>query len=279
MINNFIKRHRVGIAGILLVLMFLLGPMNAAHATLTDFLSCWKLDESSGSAADVAGLNTLSNTNTVTYTTGKINNGATFNGSSNYLSIADASQTGLDLTAGNFTFMLWVKFAGFGTNDGNANSFIFKRGANGSGQEQYRFFYESDSGGTNRIWLSVSDDGTNSSQKGVSQNFSTGTFYHVAVTHASDASVHFYVNGSEVTSGATGGSVNTVFNGGGLFYLGTNHGDSGFLNGMEDNVEVYTRVLSSTEIVADYNSGNGTACSQAAAASAAPAQDLIFFAD
>ena len=46
---------------------------------LTDNLvSYWKLDESSGNAADSVGSNTLTNTNTVTYSAGKINNGADF---------------------------------------------------------------------------------------------------------------------------------------------------------------------------------------------------------
>ena len=56
---------------------------------LTDNLvSYWKLDESSGNAADSVGSNTLTNTGTATYAAGKINNGVVVNGSSQRLDSA-----------------------------------------------------------------------------------------------------------------------------------------------------------------------------------------------
>ncbi len=51
---------------------------NVASTLLTGITAYWKLDESSGNAADSKGTNTGVNT-TVTYSTWKINNGAVFN--------------------------------------------------------------------------------------------------------------------------------------------------------------------------------------------------------
>ncbi len=53
-------------------------------AITNNLISYYKLDESSGNATDRFGGNTLTNTST-TYSTGKINNGAVFNGSSSHL--------------------------------------------------------------------------------------------------------------------------------------------------------------------------------------------------
>lgn len=69
---------------------------------LTDNLvSYWKLDESSGNATDSVGSNTWVNSN-VTYSAGKINNGAVFNWSSSKLSITPYNST-------TKTISLWAK--------------------------------------------------------------------------------------------------------------------------------------------------------------------------
>lgn len=76
----------------------------------TGLVSYYKLDETSGNRADSIGSNTLVDNNTVLYGTGKVSNAADFESSnSEYLSIADASQTGLDLSGTDFTIACWIK--------------------------------------------------------------------------------------------------------------------------------------------------------------------------
>lgn len=71
---------------------------------LTDNLvSYWKLDESSGNAADSVGSNTLTNTGTMTYGTGKINNGAVL-AAGKYLSRSSAVLTAVN----NISTSFWV---------------------------------------------------------------------------------------------------------------------------------------------------------------------------
>ena len=72
-------------------------------------VSYWKLDEESGTRADAIGSNTLADNNSVLYGTGKVDNAADFEQSqSEYLSIAHASQTGLDIVT-DFALITWAK--------------------------------------------------------------------------------------------------------------------------------------------------------------------------
>lgn len=61
-------------------------------ALVTGCINYWKLDESSGNAADSVGGNTLTNTN-VTYGTGIINNGAVFDATTDVLSGSEVDWT------------------------------------------------------------------------------------------------------------------------------------------------------------------------------------------
>ncbi|MDZ4405030.1 LamG-like jellyroll fold domain-containing protein [Prosthecobacter sp.] len=72
-------------------------------------VSYWPLDEASGTRADGVGSNHLSSVNTVSNGTGVVGNAADFEAdSSQYLSITDAAQSGLDITQ-NLTAIAWVK--------------------------------------------------------------------------------------------------------------------------------------------------------------------------
>ncbi len=73
-------------------------------ALSTNLVSYWKLDESSGNASDSVGSNTATNSN-VTYGTGKINNGAIFNGSSSAFTFATVPVTG----SSSFSVSFWLK--------------------------------------------------------------------------------------------------------------------------------------------------------------------------
>ena len=154
---------------------------------LTDNLvSYYKLDESSGNAADSVGSNTLTNTGTMTYGTGKINNGAVIE-SGKYLSIADASQSGLDIT-GNMSINLWANFdttIGVGEQD----SFISKWGT--APNKSYNFLIYED-GGTRYLDLGTSSDGTTGHDNQVAWTPSSATWYMLTVTYlAATAKINF----------------------------------------------------------------------------------------
>jgi hypothetical protein len=78
---------------------------------LTDNLvSYWKLDESSGNAADSVGSNTGTNVGSIAYSAGKINNGATMGSSKRF----DCGVTGINITGKQaFTFAMWAKVSSY----------------------------------------------------------------------------------------------------------------------------------------------------------------------
>jgi hypothetical protein len=218
-------------------------------ALLDNLVSYWKLDESSGNASDSVGSNTLTNNNTVTYSSGKINNGAIITGSTQSLSISDASQTGLDIT-GNFSISLWWK-----TPSTIASAtFIDKYNpGGGNNQRAYRLYYDL---GTAKFWFDVSSDGTSGDSYDFSYSPSTSTWYHLVITWtASTKKGNWYVNGSALTE-KTGTSVTSLFNSNATFIIGNGYGNNSPVNTI-DEVGVWSRALSSTEVTALYNSGNG----------------------
>jgi len=76
----------------------------------TGIVSYWKLDEESGTRADAIGSNTLQDNASVLFGVGKVDNAADFErDNSEYLSITDGSQVGLDLVGKYPTFLVWLK--------------------------------------------------------------------------------------------------------------------------------------------------------------------------
>lgn len=113
---------------------------------LTDnLISYYKLDESSGNASDSVGSNTLTNVNSVVYATAKLNKGADLErSSSQYLSIADGSQSGLDIT-GNISVSAWIKIESLPTAN-EINIVVAKEDFSVSGNRAYAFGVEETAG-------------------------------------------------------------------------------------------------------------------------------------
>jgi hypothetical protein len=221
---------------------------------LDSLVSYWKLDGSSGAAADSAGSNTLTNTG-VTYVSGKINNAGDFenSGTAQYLSISDASQSGLDIT-GDISVHAWLKPESAPGTDIQyqvVNKFL----AAGD-QRSYAFRYE-DASGTKKLTMQVGT-GASSENLSVNQNLGTGTFHDVVWTwKASNSTLTVYVDGSSI--GTDVGSYTSLFSGTAPFIVGdsANLDVMNNFDGIIDEVGVWSRVLTSTEVSELYNSGSG----------------------
>ena len=86
-------------------------------ALLNGLLAYWKLNEASGTAIDVIGLNDLDDVNTVGSTAGKVGTARNFvPASSEYLT--NPSTVGLGLGAVDFTFSVWAKITFTDLSDG-----------------------------------------------------------------------------------------------------------------------------------------------------------------
>jgi hypothetical protein len=218
---------------------------------LTDNLvSYWKLDESSGNAADSVGSNTLTNTNTVTYVAGKINNGADLErDSTQYLAGGDV----LDMS-GNFSISAWIKVESFSSTTRNI---IIGKWNDQSNQRSWQL-----SVNATRLCLFLSPDGAAGLGGGESDatTINTGTWYHiVCVFNYAAHTCIYYLNGSKVGNTITADAT-AIYNSTAPLRIGARQDSGGItdiFDGIIDEVGIWTRELSSTEVTSLYNSGNG----------------------
>lgn len=209
--------------------------------TLYGGVSYWKLDESSGNAADSVGSNTLTNNGTTGYTACLINNGIDLGtaNSTKYLSRADA----LGLTqAGDRTFSVWIKMR----TEQSGTSDILNIGFQGASGYYMRLAYYYDAG------TRYLTDGARASGTEYAVNLGTTNWHHLVYVKSS-TNFTLYVDGVSRMTGTTG-TANVASS---YFSAGANAAGSLFLNAYMDECGVWSRALSSTEITSLYNSGNG----------------------
>lgn len=215
---------------------------------LTDNLvAYWKLDESSGNAADSAGGSyTLTNNNTITYTTGKINNGATLTrASSMYFSSTNA----IFNINNSFSISMWVKLV----SSPSSNFFGLMSKKYSAGGLSWAFSY-GDVGGTKR--LKMYTEGAGGADSYITPTaLNTGQWYHLVAVKNGTTSINFYIDGVKFL--ATGTIYNTTS---GLNSFEVGHGNldaSDYWDGMIDEVCIYDKVLSDTEVSILYNNNSG----------------------
>ena len=222
-------------------------PVDIFSSSLaTDLVSYWELEEASGTRIDSHGSNNLSDNNTVLSATGIQGNGADFEKSnSEYLSITDASQTGLDLTT-NASFAWFMKPESVDI----VNYYILSKG--GATEISYRIEHDDD-----RLRFSVSSNGsTDTSESYVSSGlFTVGNWYHCAITWDNGV-IKFYIDGSLVKTTDISGTLTSIYSGTGEFRLGDCI-NGRFFDGILDEVGVWSRTLTDTDIANLYNSGAG----------------------
>ncbi len=168
--------------------------------------------------------------------------------SNQYAGITDGSQTGLDFSDA-FTLSTWVKFESLQSTDDDI--LIAKRNATGANRSYS--FYSTGSGSENLALTWWQNGSSENDTESVSWSPSTGTWYHVAVTK-SGTSVKFYVNGAQQGSTQTG-TYSGVYNSVADFRVGADQDDTADdFDGLLDDVRVWSRELSSTELANLYSS-------------------------
>lgn len=210
---------------------------------IDNLISYWKLDESSGNAVDSVGSNTLTNTNTATFGAGKINNGTTLARASSQRFLGGTTSALQPASA--LTFSMWIyvnaspvsycAIAG-NTLSGNQRGYLFDMAVSG----KYLSFQIG-----NGTWGIVST------------TYTVGSWTHIVGTWDGET-VRLYKNGTEVGTPVAKASITYTDCG---FSLGTYYNDTTSANmfdGMIDEVGVWNRALSSTEVIKLYNSGLGS---------------------
>jgi YD repeat-containing protein len=204
----------------------------------------WKFDEGSGTTtADSSGIGNTGTLTNTTWTTGEFANALSFNGSSSNVNMGTG--TGLtDLYLGGMTVSAWIKPAGSG---GGGGGRIVDKDNNDSGW----FFAMS---GTTTVKFSSDQFATSQPSRTSSATISLNTWQLVTATwdgSTNGANIHIYINGSLADGTSANGSGAASTDSGTPFTVGNRTTDNarGF-NGVIDDVRVYNRVLSSSEIAA-----------------------------
>jgi hypothetical protein len=203
---------------------------------LTDNIAhYWKLDESSGNASDSVGSVTLTNTNTITYSSGKINNGANLVALSNHRFVASS----FTITAA-FSISFWM----------------YRTSAWVGG---YMFSSPTVSS-TACIQITVrTDDNKIAYSNFINEVVSASTvaattWTHVVVTSDGTNSV-IYINGSSDATSSSVGHTSSAQ----TYNLGRrSDNDTAYYDGSLDEVGIWDRALTSGEVTSLYNSGTGS---------------------
>lgn len=209
-------------------------------------MAYWKMDEVSGSSVvDSIG----SYNGTVTGTTvvpGRLGNARSFNGTTDIVRLGITSL----LSSQNLTISAWVK-----PTDLNGRSFIggHNPGSNNP-TSQVTSFVQLVSDGS--IWFFFGDaDGNQWARIRTEQNslVNTNTWTHLVATRTGNTSGSIYVNGAAVTTTYECGSTCGSIWAGTPAYLGS-HSSSPSYQGVLDEVGVWNRVLSPSEVLALFSS-------------------------
>lgn len=220
-------------------------------ALTTNLVAYWKLDESSGNASDSVGSYTLTNNNSVSYATGKINNGADYGSSNTTKSLSTTNNFGIN--GSSMTFAGWIKVSSQPpTNDNNR---IFTQVSTVSAKVTQTILYR-DSGGTKNLYVDRLRQNVANDAFTYNVTLTTGTWYHIAYTY-NRSTVTGYLNGSSIGTASSSGDGNNPAGWVEGFYLRSVSATGNCWSGMFDEVGVWSRALSSTEISELYNSGSG----------------------
>ncbi len=217
-----------------------------ARAATPGLVAAYGFSEASGATtADASGFNNTGTLVGATRVAGKYGNGLSFNGTSNLVRVPDSAS--LDATTG-LTLEAWVKpstVSGWQT-------LVMKESAStpiprGSWSDllAYTMYANTD---TNRPNIGIVSTTGDYEARGTTK-LATNTWTHVATTF-DGATVKVYINGVQVKSAAASG---TLYTSSDQLSIGGNSIWGEYFKGVIDEVRVYNRGLSASEIVSDMN--------------------------
>lgn len=219
-----------------------------------NLVSYWKLD---GDSTDSVGDNDGTDTS-ITYNAsyGKINQGGSFSAASNSrIAVGDVAGT----SVATVTFSAWVNSNNESTNVDRV--IIGYNGWSGNGQFSFELFSRSFYSVYNRALLYVygsNPDGSGSDDYCSTVDIGDGEWHHVvAILDSANKQISYYIDGTFDTTVtfATALPAISLDN----LFLGSWYVNSEYrsFNKYIDEVGIWSRALTSTEITSLYNSGSG----------------------
>jgi len=213
----------------------------------------WKLDEQGGNTARDSslgsGINLTDNANTPSGT-GKVGKDAVFTAASSQdFNTSTTASTNLSPGTTDLSFSMWLNFTSF---PGSGLQYVLFNGASGNSDPGYDLRVIP--GSELEILLG---DGT-SRQFCTSAALSTSTWYNVVVTMSRAGNMVMYINGSSSCSVSISGyNGENIIHSTSAFNLGGVGIAAEYIDSAMDEVAVWQRALSTTEVTDIYNSGSG----------------------
>jgi trimeric autotransporter adhesin len=230
---------------------------SSGSSLLTGLLGYWKLDATTGTQEnDSVGTNHMTVTGATVNATGKLGKALDFTGTSNVASAAYSSS--MAFTNDKCTVSLWVKLDTLPSVAGRSYTlFRMEKDTAPGFAVNLRIDYQ-----TNFVGFSVADNtgtihGNESADNSIS---STGTWYHiVGVNVGAGSHAKVFINGTDAWSWTSANFAGTI----GPYDMPVHIGNFADSTGNEapdgiiDEVGVWDRALSDTEVATLYNSGTG----------------------
>jgi hypothetical protein len=223
-----------------MIVLFLAG---AASALDPNLVAWYTFDEGSGTIAhDSAG----GHNGTVyggTWVAGKVGGAMSFNGTSSYIGVP--SSAALNIT-GDITIAAWVNFARGGDySDGSEQAIVTKCFGNGAYDNPYDF--RTNANLVPALNLVRANDYTHESFGSGDSFIPLNSWHHVAVVEQGTAA-YFYIDGILANTVLGGPPLTSPPVGNNYPMLIGARSNGLYLDGLMDDVRVYNRALTSTEI-------------------------------
>ena len=178
---------------------------------------------------------------------GKIGQALTFKGvTGNYVRVTDPSSGALDFPADqNFTYTMWFKRA-----SGTASVFLLSKGSTGTADTGYSFVL---SGGKTLLG-ELSKPGEAARLTVAGSTINDNNWHHLVVAHNRTGNMVIYLDGIQNATRDIS-AYNVDLSNSTNFLIGAATSGAGAFPGLIDDVRIYSRALSASEVSALYRSG------------------------
>jgi len=223
-----------------------------SSSLLTDLVSWWSLDETTGTRVDSHGSNDLTPEGTTNYESAKVNNGCVCNGSdAKYFKL---SPSGINTGLNSWTIAGWVKI----TSTASLSAIAVLCDSSVASNSNIGFMLDHR---TNKFTISLYTASTRRyAQADSFGTTSTGVYYFVhAYFDSTIPQLGISINNGAIDTGAVSGTPNSKSAAFGLGRLGYSGANANWFNGAIDEIAFWNRLLTTDEVTQLYSSGSGMA--------------------
>lgn len=212
-------------------------------------VSYWPLDDfEDGTATDYVGRNDGTVNGSVSTVTGKVNDAAAFGGG--YIEVGTSETFGLS----EFTVSAWARAEDEDKDTSRLRTILARQDPTGKSYEKRTFvlWFDDDSGffGAGVISARAAEADRDIRTVTTSDSYIDGEWHHISVTAVADGELTLYVDGTEQTTESIDGP---LYTGSGKTWIGQSPSQVRPLRGAVDDVRIYDRALSGSEITTLYD--------------------------